>query len=287
MPIKGKGFAEIHSAAPPGWSVHETSQKFRFQQGMPTKRKLPWGFTRSTSRAKRRLAFPVAPSARGFGALAKRRQLNNAVKRIIGRYVETKSTIIQAEDVQLWHSCGITTLVPWSQTVNNLLATSQGTNQTTRVGDKIQSRYLHFRLWLSNKLDRPNVMYRILVVSGENNDFVFGTNIARTGASSNIMLADVDTDKYRVHYDKILQPVVGYKASVSGGNIWADKEESRFHEFRVNTSKMITYKTDNGTVPNGANTYVLYVIPYDAKGTQETDNIASYAYQIVHYFRDM
>jgi len=105
------------------------------------------------------------------------------------------------------------------------------------------------------------------------------------------MLTEVDTDKYRVHYDKIVNSAPGFKANqnvviVPQAGILDRREQSMFHAFTVNTNKTITYKTDNGIVPQGANTYILYVIPYDAKGSQPTDNIASLSYQLVHEFKD-
>lgn len=213
--------------------------------------------------------------------------LNNAVRKYIMKKYETKIYLLHDINQQLYHRTdGSTNYVPL---ISNLLQTSQGTTQYTRVGDKIRSMDVDVKLWLSNKLDRPNVMYRIICVSAESADLPAATSIVDlfypTGAGTPpFTVAKINVDKYRVHHDHTIQPFGGdYSIEASS----AQKEHSRLYNFRVVTNKDIVYKADNGTVPSGNNFYSVFVLVYDAYGSLATDNIASCAYCFAHRFKDM
>ncbi len=76
--------------------------------------------------------------------------------------MEVKTVGKSEENIQLFHN------KPLYQ--GSLLATSQGVsdpnNQSgnaARIGDEILLRNVNVRFWLSNKLDRPNVMYKLFL----------------------------------------------------------------------------------------------------------------------------
>ncbi len=96
--------------------------------------------------------------------LSKRQQAGvKAITRtIIRRNMETKTVGKQAENVQLFHNKALY--------LSNLLATTQGvedpndlTTNAARIGDSVKLTNLNIKFWLSNKLDRPNVMYRLIM----------------------------------------------------------------------------------------------------------------------------
>lgn len=75
---------------------------------------------------------------------------------------ETKVVGKQTENVQLFHN---KTLY-----ISNLLSTTQGvtdpndlSGNAARIGDSIKLTNCNIKFWLSNKDDRPNVMYRMIM----------------------------------------------------------------------------------------------------------------------------
>lgn len=213
--------------------------------------------------------------------------LNQMVKKAIMRKFETKMHLIAYQNINLYHDSGTVAGGTAVAVDANLLRTNVGTTQFTRIGDKVRSMSLEFRLWLSNKLDRPNVMYRVLVLSADNEDIPSGTQVTDLffpHSTGNKMVGQINTDKFRVHKDLIVQPFAGdYSLELNATN----KEHSRLVKFNVSTNKDLVYKTDGSTVPSGRNNYALFVFPYDAWGTLNTDNIASFAVTITHRFKDV
>lgn len=207
---------------------------------------------------------------------------------------EQKFVFTKGQNAQICHNC---TLYAGSAgfflAANNLLSTSIGTGQQQRNGDSIYSQNLQFKIWLSNKLDRPNVMYRIVVLAGEEADMPSGTaavgaaalsGAEYSGSGDNCMMVHWNRDKFKIIRDIYIQPFGGdYSLEPSATN----KEHSRLIEFNVPINKKITYKADSGQVPQGANCYGFFITAYDALATATTDNIASFAFSIKHNFKDL
>ena len=96
--------------------------------------------------------------------LSKRQQkATRAIARdVLRKTMETKTVGKTAENVQLFHNKPLY--------VGNLLNTQQGvtdpndqSGNAARIGDEVLLRNLNIRFWLSNKLDRPNVMYKLFL----------------------------------------------------------------------------------------------------------------------------
>lgn len=242
---------------------------------------------RSSGTAGRVAAAVARNKAARFDYVRGTTLVNQAVKKYILNKFEQKMSVRGIQNNQLWHNGGATGNVAIT---TNLLQTTVGTSQFHRIGDKIYSQGLDFRLWLSNKLDRPNVMYRIIVVSAEASDLPSATNISdlffavESGSNFSCMTAFVNVDKYRVHKDMVIQPFGG---DYSLEDVATLREHSRFVSFTVNTNKNISYKLDNGIVPVGANSYALFVFAYDAYGTTTVDDIATVAWMAKHRFKDV
>lgn len=211
------------------------------------------------------------------------------------RKAETKHYQVYQENVQLYHNVGKSAAFtgasePYAVYLN-MLGVPVGATEQSRVGAKVQSRGVRVQLWLSNKLDRPNVMYRIMVLTyptlDPNTNLIWtGLNQLVTdniGGNPNNMLGPVDTKIYGVKYDKRIQPFAGE---------YLDKEHSRYHSFFLKTNRTITYQdladgSSNNIPKSQNNRYALFVIPYDAYGSVVTDNIATVAFQIRHFFKDV
>lgn len=213
------------------------------------------------------------------------------VKKQVMKSHEQKMCFINDQNIQIYHNGTRRNTGGYYLAHANLLSTIVGTSQYTRIGDRIFSQKVSMKLWLSNKGDRPNVMYRIVVIAGESEDMPAGgdvggtalTGIEYTSSGGNTMLVRWNKDKFKLIRDMYVQPFGGdYSLEPSS----SAKEHSRLIEFDIPINKYITYKTDNGTVPENANCYGFFVTAYDAYGTVITDNIASFAWAATHFFKD-
>lgn len=202
------------------------------------------------------------------------------------------------EDIQMYHNNGgagpVACIDPVANSrPSNLLGTAANLYQANRIGDNLRGVGVAVKLWLSNKLDRPNVMYRIIVLQFYHGfDPNAATSIWRANASPNIMLAGVDTDRFKVRYDRVINPTIGYSAASLGTELASSanmkgKEFSKLHKFYIKTPGIVRYQTDNGQIPADEKyCLALYVLAYDAKGSLTGDVIASCAYETTFYFRD-
>lgn len=209
---------------------------------------------------------------------------------------ETKIYSLGYENVQLYHNTGVAGLTfvgplhfnPW-----NLIA--QGTGKQQRVGDTISPRGMSIRLWMANKLDRPNVMYRVMVLvlpKTYNNARVTAGSIDIAapiwtgGGNGNYMCLPIDTEKgIKVLYDRVFSNEKGSSNILPGTN----KECHIFKKLwikRRKGSSAIRFES-NGAQDILNKPLAVYCIPYDSYGTLVTDNIASCAYVTRMYYKDI
>lgn len=175
------------------------------------------------------------------------------VKNVIQRMAEKKIVYSAGSGTMYDNFCG--TSVQFASPISNLLQTTQGSGQNNRVGDQIQSIGFEVSLLFNNLPAYNNTLYRILIIAGEEGDLSTAFDW-RYDVSGDLMIARVNNDKVRVIYDKN----INIPAAVDG------TEGSGFvHKFYVPTNKKITYKTNNGTVPNGANYYNLYICTHSSQ----------------------
>lgn len=194
---------------------------------------------------------------------------------------EDKQFVYTAENQQLYHN------KPF-YAANFLSDIQQGTasgdqsntgigEQTIRDGDRIRLKNINIRLWLSNKKDRPNVIYKGVMFwypigLQPSDDRVYKTQ-------SNKML-----DRYNNKVIKIIDSFIlksTYNYSVCDPSL----EKSYLATFNKSyKNKLITYD-NNGKIPKGWE-IGFAIATYDVYGTLQTDNIASFAYQSVLTFED-
>jgi hypothetical protein len=120
---------------------------------------------------------------------------------------EIKEFYTSGNNLQLYHdgSNGVA-VGNATPTIQPIAGIAQGTANGQRIGDDVHVKDASIRLWLSNKSDRPNVMYRVAVV------LVPGTSAAVSPSVVNIfpnagqqfITAFPDTTQYSVLYDKIV-----------------------------------------------------------------------------------
>lgn len=194
------------------------------------------------------------------------------------------------ENVQLYHNTGVSGGAYVSPTIfNPWVNIARGTARYNRIGDKISPTGMLIRLWLANKLDRPNILYRVVVcvlprmysgavVTGGSIDPGVTVN---AGAVGNYLCLPWDKEKgIKVLYDRVISN------EFKGGLVTTNKESHKLVKIWVKRkrSRPICYDRNEALVNNFM---ALYVIPYDSYGTLTTDNIASCAQFYRLYFKDL
>jgi len=208
---------------------------------------------------------------------------NRRYVRAFLRYSETKYADLNTfHDVS--HNGGAGLSQAFTQDYN-MLQTAQGQTQFTRIGDKVWAKGLKVKMWLSNKLDRSNVIYRIYVVTMPPDSL--NTNPSNfwsgTVTGNNYLLEMINTDKFKVIYSK----TINAQTTSKWGGADIQKETSRYHSFYLKLNRMVGYTADNGQVPKYQRDILgIGVIAYDATGTSTLDIIASYRLKSRFYFKD-
>jgi hypothetical protein len=188
---------------------------------------------------------------------------------------EYKEFYNSGQNVQLYHdaSDGITA-GSRGPLFTPLTGLPQGTANGQRVGDNIFVKEVGMRIWLSNKSDRPNVMYRVSVVILPGSSSLPGpaTSVVFPNAGTNYITAYPDTTQYSVIYDKIVNKDMGSLTQYATAS--SLRERSYFHDVVIPFNATVSY---SGTNTATAALYA-FVTAYDAYGALAGDNIASFSY---------
>lgn len=238
---------------------------------------------------KRRVMKRKTTKRRRMTNIRGRNRLARTVRSLVLRNTETKYAFQTAEDLQLWHNAGLSVSTGVGATgyfaLANLLGCSQGNTQTTRVGDSVFGKLLSIKIWLANKSDRPNVMYRIMLLSMPTDASTsFPTGFFR-GEAGNKMIDSVNTDRYKILKSRMIKPGAN-DYSLEGSSTL--REKSNFIKMTIGLgNREIRYNTDGGSaVSNQRDNLVLFIMGYDATGTLTTDKIASCTVTSKFYFKD-
>lgn len=232
-----------------------------------------------------------------------RRSFTARVKKVIMKTSETKEWDFANENQQLFHNTGLsgTTFVgplifnPWN-------AIGQGAGKQQRIGDTITARGMSLRLWMANKSDRPNLLYRVIVCilpKTYNNARVTAGSIdigtaSFSGSNGNYICLPVDVEKgIKVLYDRVFSCEKGVSNISYPGPIPATRpagnvEAHMFKKLWIRSKKNSTIKYESNANQDIINKpMAVYVIPYDSFGTLTTDNVASCAFFAKLYFKDV
>jgi hypothetical protein len=217
--------------------------------------------------------------------ISKRRSLVSLIKRVSLKNSETKHTHQILENNQLYHN------VPF-MLVYNMLSCDEGvsdpnsglTNFVGRIGNEVIARGISIKLWIANKRDRPNVMYRIIVYKYTQ---LSGSGITApphpylSQGSSNYMIRDLDADKFKI--------VKSYRFNLQNNVAFSDPAHTRETHKYISLyiplkNRRVKYE-ETYDMALGWN-YAISIVAYDSYGTLTTDNIASIAYNQKFYFKD-
>lgn len=204
------------------------------------------------------------------------------VASMIDDEIEDKSFVFTIENSQLYHNKPVYVakfLGDIQQGVQDGdTNTTGGTGiKTIRVGDQIRLKNVNVRFWLSNKLDRPNCIYKLIL-------FWYPIGIPPSDALIYKTQTNKLLDRYNTDNIKIIDQVI-----VKSTNNYAVDANNHEHSYLATLNKSYKNKKiqydNNGQQPKGWDIGMAVVV-YDAYGTLQTDNIASFAYQSLITFQD-
>jgi len=211
------------------------------------------------------------------------KKLVSLIKKVSLRNVETKHTHYLIENQNLNHNSGYLKL-KLLETTQGVADTQSGTSfYASRLGDEVIARGLSIKLWLANKKDRPNVMYRIIVFKYQSLTTPTSSSIF-VGANGNKMMDDIDKEYITPVYQKIINLNMA-TTQIIDASPWVGREPHLYKSFYIPLKNQKIKYTDGSTVPKFID-YGIRIIPYDSYGTLETDTIASMAFQYKFYFKD-
>jgi len=215
----------------------------------------------------------------------KRSSLVKLIKSISLKNAETKYNHWLVENQNMFHNLGYikTNLL---NCTNGVGESNTGTNAFNhRIGDEIMARGISIKLWIANKLDRPNVMYRLVVFKYQSQSPPVSTALFK-GANGNKIMDEIDKEYITPVYQKIFNLQVGYSAYATGTAGDADGREAHtYKQIWIPLKNKKIHYVDGGSNPKFID-YGFFIVPYDSYGTLTTDNIASFAYEQQLYFKD-
>lgn len=205
------------------------------------------------------------------------KSVRKIAKTTVMRMAETKVFGDDEENVQLYHNKPLY--------LSNLLACKQGVKDDNglvakdcRIGDQISLVNTNIKFWLSNKLDRPNCMYRLIM-------FWYDSSLTL----SDLICFFTQTNKMLDRPNNEQISVIDQKYIFSGPmylNGTEKFEHSQIATLNGNWKGRKIQYDDAGTIPKKRTIGVVAVV-YDAYGTLQTDNIASLAYNYNVKFKDL
>lgn len=215
----------------------------------------------------------------------KKKSLIKLIKRVSLKQSETKHTHNIQENIQLYHNVPNITATNLFTSISNSDNNAGVQNFACRLGDEVIARGLSYKFWFANKLDRPNVMYKIVFFRYQSGS---GTLPAEAPfyiqGTSNYMIRDLDTEKY-----KIIK-TVNFNLQTSAQRITsADVFNGAEGHKKISVwipLKSMKLKYENNSVTPKFTEIGYTIVAYDSFGTLQTDNIASYAVNRKFYFKD-
>ena len=210
------------------------------------------------------------------------KEVKKIAMKVVDDEIENKRQVTTEENIQLYHNkpnhYGKLLTAIGAQGVKDGFNSSSGSGATdVRVGDRVTLKNINLRFWLSNKLDRPNVIYKGVLywypvgnIPGD--DEVYATQ-------SNKILDRYNDKSITVLDTFIIKP----QAMFLNGT---EKFEHSYLGTLNKSWKSLKVEFDNNTSRTKDRELGFSIVCYDAYGTLQTDNIASFAYNQMVTFQD-
>jgi len=200
---------------------------------------------------------------------AQRAEVKKLASEVAHDLPEKKNFLWIDENQQLIHNK--------SNYIANFLSCKQGVqdpNSTpgtnlVRIGDEFYLHNINIRFWLSNKKDRPNVMYKLFL-------FWYDSDMTLSDATVYFTQQNKMLDRINNESISLIDSTI-----VRSTNNYAVDANNHEHSYLATLNKSfkarkVTYD-EGATIPKNR-TLGVAIVAYDAWGTLQTDNIASYAY---------
>jgi hypothetical protein len=175
---------------------------------------------------------------------------------------EIKAFYFLSGNYQLYHNvpsnyCNVTNLLSYI---------NYGNTSETRVGVRIFVKELEMFLVLNNKVDRPNVSYRVAVCAAP--------ATTSTDAANELFAGAGFCGLHIIANSELLSDATFPQNQGSGmENNATNRERSFTYRVKIPINRHVVYNTDN----NCSTRLIGFVTAYDAYATLQTDNIASIA----------
>lgn len=236
------------------------------------------------------------------------------IKKTVNRMAETKitelytaTTLANYTAATSWNTNNVVTLSPNAAT----LVVQQGTGQAQRLGNKIQT----VRCWVNfvmypaayNAVSNPNPIpqhVRIIICNIKNNPqavitqspymSVFFQNAGTAtppGGQLLDLLRDVNTDYFRVYYDKVIKLGAanyigtGANATYGGANNDFKLNVKRTIDITKFIPKTLTFN-DNGGIAENMKNVQMIILPCGADNFTNNLNPLSWAYALHYTYKD-
>lgn len=204
------------------------------------------GLTKKQRKSVAKIARDVAmtiPERKVFGFLDENRQLTHNKTDYLANYLECKQGTADPNNIQ------------------------GSSNRLVRIGDEFYLREINIRFWLSNKEDRPNVMYKL---------YLFWYDSEATLNDATCFFTQQNKMLDRVNNEQI--SIIDQQTIFSGPSY---SQTQREHSYLCTLkgkwkNKKITFD-EGGIIPKKRSIGTM-VVAYDAYGTLQSDVVASYAY---------
>lgn len=217
-------------------------------------------------------------------AAKKKQSLVKLIKNVSLKAAETKNTVWLYENLNLFHNSPLIG--------NGYLATSQSVSENnnstyniaTRIGDQVIARGVSFKFWIANKLDRPNVMYKIVFFKYNSNYSPVASDPYYQQGSANYMIRDLDTEKFKILKVKKINLQTSAQRITGADNFEGAEGHRALNVWLPMKNQKITY--ENGSQTPKYMNLGFSIVAYDSFGTLTTDNIGSFSYSMKFYFKD-
>lgn len=221
-------------------------------------------------------------------AKSSQKSLISLIKKVALVPCETKHTHVIQENLQLYHNTPKTIIHNVFYTTQSVQDDGSGTaNYAVRIGDQVIARGVSVKLWIANKLDRPNVMYRINVFKYFSATHPPTNDIYFSQGTSNYMIRDLNTEGYKVIKSIRLNVNQGASERIeTATDTFKGAEGHKFVQFYIPLkNRKFTYQNGISELRNNESMGVN-IVCYDSYGTLTSDNIASVACSVKFYFKD-
>jgi len=215
----------------------------------------------------------------------KRSSLVSLIKKVSLKPVETKHTHNIGENINLFHNVPEISYAHLNTTQSIADNNAGVSNFASRLGDEIILRGLSYKFWFANKLDRPNVMYKIVFFKYQSKAAPGSNAPFYSQGTANFMIRDLDTEQFKIIKVVNFNLQTNAQKIITIGGALVGAEGHRAISVYI-PLKNYKCKYENGTTIPRFQDFAYTIIAYDSYGTATTDNIASYAVNRKLYFKD-